>query len=352
MNKSITPLILCGGSGTRLWPLSTPEKPKQFLALTSRLSLLQETILRLHGLKNANEPLVICSKKHHELVREQFKKIGKKAREIFLEPVGRNTAPAIAIAALYEEAHGRDPIFFVLAADSAIRDKEKFYRAVNNAIPYAQDNRVVVFGVPPLRPETGYGYIKWSKKLDKNAVVEVERFVEKPNLAKAKKYLASGKYYWNSGMFMFKASVFLRELKKFAPDIFSSCKKVVSKTVNKNRAILLPEREFSCCPADSIDYAVMEKTRLGVMVPLDAGWSDIGSWLSLWEFSQKDCNGNVVVGGKVNLQSSENSYIYSDKKNIAALGVKDMIIVDAEDTILVVHKDECQSIKRLTEKKD
>ncbi|EFG9329020.1 mannose-1-phosphate guanylyltransferase/mannose-6-phosphate isomerase, partial [Escherichia coli] len=287
----IIPIIMAGGSGTRLWPLSRSLYPKQFLSLINENSLLQETLKRLDGL-NCLPPVIVSNNEHRFIVAEQLRQFGVDDFQIILEPVGRNTAPAVALAALKSlELHG-DHHMLVLAADHAIQDIEAFHAAVLAAEQESVDNKLVTFGIVPTKPETGYGYIKKGEQV-KNSVFKVNSFVEKPDLETAKNYLEQKCYLWNSGMFMFKASVYLDELKKFRPDILAACKESLSSASTDLDFIRLNSDVFAECPDESIDYAVMEKTQDCVVIPLDADWSDIGSWTSLWEISEKDEHENV-----------------------------------------------------------
>jgi len=304
--------------------------------------------LRLNGLVGVTLPVIVCNEKHCSLVDEQLKAIAVPAQAIFLEPVGRNTAPAIALVAMQALANGEDPILLVLPSDHAIADTAKLHRAINLAIIYAERGNLVAFGVTPTRAETGYGYIKFAECLDENDVYEIEKFVEKPNLVIAEEYVTSGCYCWNSGMFMFRASIFLQELQICSPDIYQACHKVLAGVVKNDNCFVIQKEDFIACPSDSIDYAVMEKTKNSLVIPInEAGWSDIGSWQALWECVNKDIQGNVVIGDAV-LHAVENSYIHnSQNKKVVALGVKDIIIVTIGDTVLVAHKDKSQKIKDL-----
>ena len=346
MTNTITPVILSGGTGTRLWPLSTQDLPKQFMPLLSNESLLQETATRLLQFSNITSPIVVCNIKHRALVEQQLNEIGIAPQTIFLEPVGRNTAPAIALVAMHALLNKRDPILFILPSDHAIQNPKKLQIAINLAQIYAEQGKLVTFGITPTRAETGYGYIKCSEQLGNEHAYIIERFVEKPDLITAQQYLEAECYYWNSGMFMFRASVFLQELKSFAPDIYSACEKVLSYATQNASAVMLPHEIFAACPSNSIDYAVMEKTQKGVMISLtDAGWSDIGSWQALWEHGTKDSQNNVVIGDAI-LGNTKNSYVHTKKLKVITLGVQDIIIIASEDAILITHKDECQNIKK------
>ncbi|ELZ3159735.1 mannose-1-phosphate guanylyltransferase/mannose-6-phosphate isomerase [Escherichia coli] len=342
----IIPIIMAGGSGTRLWPLSRSLYPKQFLSLTNENSLLQETLKRLDGL-NCLPPVIVSNNEHRFIVAEQLRQFGVDDFQIILEPVGRNTAPAVALAALKAlELHG-DHHMLVLAADHAIQDIEAFHAAVLAAEQESVDNKLVTFGIVPTKPETGYGYIKKGEQV-KNSVFKVNSFVEKTDLETAKNYLEQKCYLWNSGMFMFKASVYLDELKKFRPDILAACKESLSSASTDLDFIRLNSDVFAECPDESIDYAVMEKTQDCVVIPLDADWSDIGSWTSLWEISEKDEHENVSHGDVINY-NSRNNYIYSEGSLISTVGVNNLIIVQTKDALLVAQQDNVQDIKKIVE---
>ncbi|HAI6373921.1 TPA: mannose-1-phosphate guanylyltransferase/mannose-6-phosphate isomerase [Escherichia coli] len=342
----IIPIIMAGGSGTRLWPLSRSLYPKQFLSLINENSLLQETLKRLDGL-NCLPPVIVSNNEHRFIVAEQLRQFGVDDFQIILEPVGRNTAPAVALAALKSlELHG-DHHMLVLAADHAIQDIEAFHAAVLAAEQESVDNKLVTFGIVPTKPETRYGYIKKGEQV-KNSVFKVNSFVEKPDLETAKNYLEQKCYLWNSGMFMFKASVYLDELKKFRPDILAACKESLSSASTDLDFIRLNSDVFAECPDESIDYAVMEKTQDCVVIPLDADWSDIGSWTSLWEISEKDEHENVSHGDVINY-NSRNNYIYSEGSLISTVGVNNLIIVQTKDALLVAQQDNVQDIKKIVE---
>jgi mannose-1-phosphate guanylyltransferase len=330
---------MAGGSGTRLWPLSRAGHPKQFLDLYGDDTMLQSTVKRIEGLGVA-EIITICNEEHRFFVAEQLRAIDKLG-SIILEPVGRNTAPAIALAALSTSGK-EDPLLLVLAADHVIQDQVAFTQAVTDSIPLAEAGKLVTFGIIAKEPNVGYGYIKRGTR--QGAGFAVDGFVEKPSVELAKEYIASGDYFWNSGMFLIRASVYLKELQKYSPDIFKSCKKSMSNVTADHDFKRIDAVAFGKCPSDSIDYAVMEKTDDAVVVPMDAGWSDIGSWSSLWDISKKDENGNAVVGD-VMLHECQNSYIRTDDKLIAAVGVDDLVIVSTKDVLMVAHKNRVQDVK-------
>ncbi|HAU5067808.1 TPA: mannose-1-phosphate guanylyltransferase/mannose-6-phosphate isomerase [Citrobacter amalonaticus] len=338
----LLPVIMAGGSGTRLWPLSRTLYPKQFLSLNTRFTMLQETLRRLENVEHS-PALVICNESHRFIVAEQLRKEGLKHSGILLEPAGRNTAPAVALAALQAVSSSEDPILLVLAADHEIQDEDSFRQAVSHAEQFAEEGKLVTFGIVPTAPETGYGYIKTGEKLDGEGY-KVAAFVEKPELELANQYLNDGGYLWNSGMFMFKASAFINELRHFRPDILQACERSLTSSSQDLDFIRVDKEAFDCCPEESIDYAVMEKTTDAVVVPLNARWSDVGSWSALWEISQKDINGNAIRGD-VLLEDASDSYLYSQHRLIGAVGVKDLVVVETKDAVLVAHKDKVQQVK-------
>lgn len=346
-SSTIFPIIMAGGTGSRLWPLSRVLYPKQFLKLEGELTMLQSTVARLEGLSCAN-PLVICNEEHRFLVAEQLRAQGKLAGNIILEPVGRNTAPAIALAAFTALANGADPLLLVLAADHVIKNQEAFQASVKAATTFADAGKLVTFGIVPTAPETGYGYIRRGAAAGDNGYA-VAQFVEKPKLEVAQQYLATGEYYWNSGMFLFKASRYLAELKAFRPDIYAACEKALGK-VNPDMDFVRVDKEaFIACPDDSIDYAVMEKTKDAVVVPMDAGWSDVGSWSSLWEISDsKDGDGNVLRGDVLS-QNSHNNYVFAETSLVSLVGVDDLVVVQTKDATLVARRDQVQDVKKVVD---
>lgn len=345
----LLPVIMAGGTGSRLWPMSRELYPKQFLRLYGQRSMLQETVLRLDDV-DAREPVVICNQEHRFLVAEQLRQINKLSHNIILEPVGRNTAPAIALATLSAIENGDDPILLVLAADHIINNKLAFHQAIKSAFKFALQGRLVTFGIVPTGPETGYGYIHRGQEetLDEQIAYQVSRFVEKPNKETAESYIASGEYYWNSGMFMFRAKKYLEELEKFRPDILDACKAAIQGCEESDEFIKVDRDLFIACPDESVDYAVMEKTTDAVVVGLDADWSDVGSWSALWEVSPKDDKGNVLTGDTF-LHNANNCYINTDEKLIAAIGVDDLVIINTKDAVLVVNKDQVQDVKKVVE---
>ena len=342
----IVPVILSGGSGTRLWPLSRKLHPKQFIELIGETTLFQEAVLRLP--KSIGDPLVICNEDHRFLAAEQLRQINRSAANIILEPVGKNTAPAIAVAALKSIKDDGNVILLVLSADHLIQDVGKFHQAVEFAEKQAEKGKLVTFGIVPNKVETGYGYIKAAVSQDED-YYNIDQFVEKPDYKTAQKYVDSGKYFWNSGMFMFKASVYLDELEKYEPEILSACKKSCQTEYNDLDFTRLNEKEFLSCPSQSIDYAVMERTNNAVMVALDAAWNDVGSWSALWDSQPKDMNNNVIVGDVI-LNKVNDSYVHSaSNRLVSAIGVSDLIIVDTKDAILVTSKGHAQYVKKIVE---
>ena len=335
------PVVLAGGTGSRLWPKSRAALPKQFLSLTSNSTMLQDTITRLKG-TNAEPPVFICNDAHRFLVAEQLRKKNIEHDGILLEPIGRNTAPAIALAALHATKNENDPVLLVLAADHLIKDQSAFHSAITKAEVLANEGKLVTFGIVPDQPHTGYGYIKAGNVL--NVGFEVAEFVEKPELETAKQYVESGDFFWNSGMFMFKASRYIEELGKYHPEMLEICRRAIETEAPDLDFIRVDSEIFSACPDDSIDYAVMEKTDSAAMVPLDAGWSDVGSWTSLWETADKDDNGNVCVGDTI-LENTKNSYVNAEQRLVSVIGLEDVIVVETKDAVMVAHKDDAQSIK-------
>lgn len=342
------PIIMAGGSGSRLWPLSRQLNPKQFLTLVdnSDVSMLQATIQRLEGLDTAL-PTLICNEQHRFLAAEQLRQLGMEQANILLEPVARNTAPAVALAALQLSNDGVDPILLVLAADHLIQDVPAFHTSILASVPLAEAGKLVTFGIVPTEPEIGYGYIEKGEPVGA-AGFSVARFVEKPDLETAQKYLANGRYFWNSGMFMFKASRYLQELGHFHPEILAACRAALAGGEQDMHFTRVNSEAFSACPADSIDYAVMEKTADAVMVPLGAGWSDIGSWSAVWDVSKKNADGNVFRGDVLS-QGSRNTLVHADSRVVATVGVDDLIVVETKDAVLVAHKSKVQDVKGIVE---
>lgn len=342
----ILPVIMAGGSGTRLWPLSRSLYPKQFLSLVEDASLLQATLLRLDRLE-CSIPLIISNNEHRFIVAEQLRQAGFNDFDIILEPVGRNTAPAIALAALHALKDGDDPIMLVLAADHVIQNVDAFCSSVILAQTQAAQGKMVTFGIVPSRAETGYGYIRQGEAVAES-VYKVDSFVEKPDQITAETYIRDGNYLWNSGMFMFKASAYLDELEKFRPDILSACKLAMASASIDLDFIRLEEAVFNACPDDSVDYAVMEKTNHSVVVPMDAQWCDVGSWNSLWDISTKDGNGNVTYGDVIHYNSN-NNYVYAESSLVTTIGADDLVIVQTKDALLIAKQNQVQDIKKVVD---
>ncbi len=338
------PIILSGGSGTRLWPLSRGQYPKQFLPLVSDKTMLQETLCRLHGLDGLNKPIAVCNEDHRFMVAEQLREINATPTAIILEPVGRNTAPAVALAAL---AASVDDVLLVLPSDHVIIDVASFQEAVKKANLLATQGFLVTFGIVPTCPETGYGYIKRSST-GCDGAYPVAAFVEKPDVKTANDYVNSGDYYWNSGMFAFKAGTFLQELAKFNPKILEICREAYAAAQVDADFVRVNHDIFAACPSDSIDYAVMEKTDQAMVIPLDAGWSDVGSWSALWEVTEKDALGNAIRGDVMTIDT-HNSFIHSENKLVAAIGIHDLVIVETDDAVMIAPKNRVQDVKLMVE---
>ncbi|WP_418641902.1 mannose-1-phosphate guanylyltransferase/mannose-6-phosphate isomerase [Vibrio chaetopteri] len=344
----LIPIVMAGGSGSRLWPLSRANYPKQFLSIAGKGSLLQQSVSRLDGMSHA-DPFVICNEEHRFIVAEQLRQVRKDHSGILLEPFGRNTAAAVAMAALFNARHDRDSLLLVLAADQVIKKVESFHKSVAAAIDHANKGNLVTFGIEPDSPHTGYGYIKAGEEQRGSNPIKgykVNSFVEKPNLETAQQYLKDGSYLWNSGMFLFKASTYLEELEKFRPDILKACESAFDSHFEDLDFIRMSSELFSQIPDESIDFAVMEKTKKAVVVPMDANWSDVGSWSALWGVSNKDEQGNATRGD-VLTEQTQNSYIYSQDKLVATVGVDNLIVVETKDAVLVANKDKVQDVKSI-----
>jgi len=343
----IIPVILSGGSGTRLWPLSRKQYPKQYLPLAGDNTMLQETILRLSGLENLADPIIVCNADHRFLVAEQCQQIDIKNPTILLEPVGRNTAPAIAAAALQSLKTSDDTILLVLSADHVIQDIDAFHEAINIASNQAQEGKLATFGIVPTDANTGYGYIKSSKN-NTDGAYKVEEFVEKPNFKTAQSYLDQGNYLWNSGMFMFKADTLIDELTTHSPDIVKLVNDAVNNAKQDLDFIRLDKQAFESSPSDSIDYALMEKTTNVVVVPLDAGWSDVGSWSTLYDIGVKDGSGNVFKGDVI-AKDTTNTYIYASHHMITTVGVDNLVVIDTPDATFIASQDKAHEVKSIVE---
>ncbi|EHZ7026418.1 mannose-1-phosphate guanylyltransferase/mannose-6-phosphate isomerase, partial [Salmonella enterica] len=351
--ETLIPVIMAGGTGSRLWPLSRELYPKQFLCLQNNLSMLQSTISRLDGIKHAS-PIVICNEKHRFIVADQLLQMNQLTNNIILEPVGRNTAPAVALAALVAKNNSskEDPLLLILAADHVFTNENEFRITVSKAIPFADRGKLVTFGIVPSKAESGYGYILRGNKLqleDDIIAFDVEQFVEKPSIETAQAYVASGDYYWNSGMFLFRAGRYLEELKKYRPDILIACEKSISDLNIDLNFVRINEDDFYPCPDVSIDYAVMEHTADAVVMPMDAGWSDVGSWSSLWEISAHTPEGNVHHGDVIS-HKTENSYVYAESGLVTTVGVKDLVVVQTKDAVLIADRHAVQDVKKVVEK--
>lgn len=338
---SICAVVMAGGSGTRLWPLSRAGRPKQFLNLAGDDSMLQSTLKRLNDLK-VESVVTICNEEHRFFVAEQQREIGISGA-IILEPVGRNTAPAITLAALAAEG---DPLLLVLAADHFIKDEAAFCQTITSAIPLAEEGRLVTFGIVPTEPNTGYGYIKRGPQ--SGIGYKVDSFVEKPSAEVAQQYLESKDFYWNSGMFLFKASRYIEELQKFRPDIYEACEAAMGMLVSDQDFVRVGKDEFEGCPSESVDYAIMENTADAIVVPMKADWSDIGSWAALRDIAEQDANGNSVHGDTI-LHKTKNCLVRTEDRLTVTIGVEDIVVVSTKDVVMVAHKDHIQDIKLIVE---
>ncbi|MFO8048462.1 MAG: mannose-1-phosphate guanylyltransferase/mannose-6-phosphate isomerase, partial [Desulfosudaceae bacterium] len=353
----LLPVVLAGGSGTRLWPLSRRLYPKQLMALSGTATMLQNTLRRLSGLSEVDHPIVICNDHHRFMVAEQLRADGVEAKAIILEPVGRNTAPAVTVAAIHALEKDRQAVLAVLPADHFIRDQKSFQAALTAGRRHAARDNLITFGVVPTAPEIGYGYIKKGDQVlpvnespsETPEAVRIEAFVEKPDAKTARQYLESGQYCWNSGMFMFKAGRLLTEMERLAPDIVIACQEAVRNGRSDLDFFRLEETAFSRCPSDSLDYAVMEKTDRGVMIPFEAGWNDLGSWEALWDVGDKDDHRNVLLGDVV-CHDVGRSYLRADSRLVAAVGIEDLIVVETADSVLVAPRDRAQDVKHVVDR--
>ena len=339
----IVPVILSGGSGTRLWPVSRLRHPKQLASLIGEDTLIQATARRLTELDNASDPIVVCNEHHVDAIKEQLSEIGVSPRFI-VEPLGRNTAPAAAAAAI---AAGDEALLLVLPSDHVIADTDALYRTIETGVGFAEAGHLVTFGIVPDRPETGYGYIR--KGPQTGAAFSIDRFVEKPDTATAAAYLKTDDYLWNSGMFLFRANAFTDALDRHAPEMAAAMAGVMIASELDGSVLRLDEETFSACPADSIDYAVMEHVANGIVIPLDAGWNDVGSWDAIWNLSAKDDRGNVT-DGDVALEDVTNSIVRAQDRLVAVVGLEDIVVVETGDAVLVTSKDRAQDVKKIVDR--
>ena len=347
--EKILPVILCGGTGTRLWPLSRAGYPKQYLSIKKNSqTFLQETVKRVIDTKIFESPFLICNEEHRFIVAEQMRDLRIKPTNILLEPFGKNTAPAATLTALKASENGNDPILLILPADHIIQNVDKFLKIISEAIKYCKEGKLVAFGINPERPETGYGYIESFEPLDINKIIgqPISRFIEKPNKLKAKQFLLDKRFSWNSGIFLFKASSFLKEIKEKCPNILQVCFDALSSGSVDLDFQRIEKKSFSLCENISIDSAIMEKTDLGFVFPLDVGWSDIGSWQSMWEVSEKDLKGNVISGNVV-LKDIQNSYFRSENRLLVGIGLKDIVAVETNDAVFLSNKNDSHKVKEI-----
>ena len=347
----LIPIILSGGIGSRLWPLSRSSFPKQYLRLNedSENTLLQETYIRLKGLKNLNDPIIVCNEEQRFIAAEQMRQINVEPIKILLEPFGKNTAPAITLAALIALEIENDPVLLILSADHKIEKRESFKKAIEEGLIFAQNGRLVTFGIEPNSPKTGYGYIESEEEIsDEVNFSKIKRFVEKPNKYLAEKFINNKSFSWNSGIFLFKASTILNELLKFEPEIVSICKKSLTDNLLDLNFRRIDKELFKSCPSKSIDVAILEKTNLGTVIKLDAGWDDLGSWKSICDNSNKDHNQNILKG-KTFAKNVKNSYLRSENRLIVGLGLENLLVIETDDTVLVANKDSLILMKELIE---
>lgn len=339
-----TPVILAGGNGSRLWPLSRQSYPKQFLALDGQDqgTMFQRTLARLQGLEHS-QPMVVSNQNHRFIVAEQLRVAGVGSRRIILEPLARNTAPAITLAALDACSTGEDPILLVLAADHHIHNEEAFRAAIQVAQVHAEAGRLVTFGITPTHAETGFGYIQCGAAIDQGGFA-IAAFKEKPSQEMAEQYLASGTYLWNSGMFMFRASAFLAEMQQFRPEMLAACRVALDQAEVDSHFLHIPAQQFALCDDESVDYAVMEQTSAGLVVPLDAGWNDLGSWAAIWDVGPHDADKNRLEGD-VMAFNTRNCLVQSHHRLVATIGLEDLIVIETKDAVLVANKHDSQQVK-------
>ena len=350
--ESIVPIILCGGTGSRLWPLSRRSFPKQFLNIENynNKTLFQNTCERLLSLEQLDQPIIICNQEHRFIVAEQMRKTGIKPKSILLEPIGKGTCAAVAIASLKAVEHDENPYLIVMSSDHAIKNNKKFIEAIKEGLKYAEKGQLVTFGIKPTSPETGYGYIEFIENLEKKFIgSQIKRFIEKPNLKKAKELLKNKNILWNSGIFLFRANDILKELQNLEPDILSYCKKALCKSKLDLDFQRVDEDFFAKCTNISIDNAVMEKTNSGTVIPMDCNWRDLGSWDQVWENSEKDLNGNAIQGN-VFLENSKNCLLMSEDRLLVGVNIKDLVVIETIDAILVLEKSDSQNIKEILQK--
>jgi mannose-1-phosphate guanylyltransferase / mannose-6-phosphate isomerase len=353
----ITPVILCGGSGTRLWPLSRTAFPKQFLVLSGKNTLFQQAIQRLQSLKNAsitlNDTLIVTNEEHRFLVLDQLREIKEVKAKLLLEPIGRNTAPALTLAALQATDNSEDPILVVTPADQTVHDQANFTKSLHHAIEVASKGSVVVLGITPTKPDTGFGYIKKDTSEDEHHAFTVLNFMEKPDLATAEKYVDSGEYFWNGGIFVLRASEWLKAIQHFSPEIYEATLKSFNQKTNDDLFIRPDENLFKSIPTNSIDYAVIEKCPQSdfkiKMVELNAGWNDLGSWDAVWQIGDKDENQNVTYGDTL-LENTKNSLVYADNKLVSVAGLDNIVVIETSDAILVIDRNQTQEIKMVVNK--
>jgi len=346
MESKVIPVILCGGSGTRLWPLSRRDHPKQFLKLLGQHSLLQETVLRLEALKSQHPPLVVCNEAHRFLVHAQLGTLGIQTAQLLLEPEGRNTAPALAVAALHMLPADPTALLLVLPADHYLKDTQQFAAAVNRGLAAARDGAIVVFGVRPTQAHTGYGYIRVAGSVTADSVRKVAEFREKPEMALAERYVASGEYLWNSGMFLLRADVYLAELGRYAPDILKSAEAALALARQDGRFLRLDKKAFRACRSESVDYAVMERTQLARVVELESPWSDLGSFASLLAAGAPAADENLIVGD-VHAQDVSGSLVHSSGRLVTAIGLRNHVVVETPDAVFVAPRERAEEVKAM-----